>query len=56
MRSWFFVKQIMQLLFAGVLLAGFLPGGPEGGHGIIPDEWIERLVGGNSFTSVLSDV
>ena len=32
--SWTFAKQIMPLLFAGVLVAGLLLGGPEGGHGV----------------------
>ena len=47
--SWTFAKQIMPLLFAGVLVAGFLLGGPEGGHGVIPNEWVSSMVGGNSF-------
>lgn len=46
--SWGFAKQIMPLLFAGVLVAGFLLGRPEK-EGIIPSEWIVRLVGGNSL-------
>ena len=36
---------------AGVLVAGFLLGSPEGGSGIIPNEWISNLVGGNSLFS-----
>ena len=43
--SWTFVKQIMPLLFAGVLVAGFLLGGPAGGHGVIPNEWVSAMVG-----------
>ena len=46
--SWTFAKQIMPLLFAGVLVAGFLLGGSEGGHGVIPNEWVSSMVGGNS--------
>jgi hypothetical protein len=46
--SWTFAKQIMPLLFAGVLVAGFLLGSREGGHGVIPNEWISSMVGGNS--------
>lgn len=46
--SWTFAKQILPLLFAGVLVAGFLLGGPEGGQGVIPDQWIGSMVGGNS--------
>ena len=34
-ETWFFTKQILPLLAAGVLVAGFLLGGPEG-KGIIP--------------------
>lgn len=47
--SWSFAKQIMPLLFAGVLVAGFLLGGPEGGRGVIPSEWVRSMVGGNSL-------
>ncbi|MFC1610442.1 permease [Myxococcota bacterium] len=46
--SWTFAKQIMPLLFAGVLVAGFLLGGPDSGHGVIPEEWVSSMVGGNS--------
>jgi uncharacterized membrane protein YraQ (UPF0718 family) len=48
-ESWGFGKQILPLLAAGVLLAGFLLGSQEGGQGLIPDQWISGLVGGNSF-------
>ncbi len=48
-ESWGFAKQIMPLLGAGVLVAGFLLGSPEGGNGIIPNEWISNMVGGNSI-------
>ena len=51
--SWTFTKQIMPLLLGGVLAAGFLLGGPEGGHGIIPNEWVSSMVGGNSFSANL---
>ncbi len=50
-ESWGFAKQIMPLLGAGVLVAGLLLGSPEGGNGIIPNEWIAGLVGGNSLFS-----
>ena len=51
--SWTFAKQIMPLLFVGVLIAGFLLGGPEGGQGIIPSSWVSSMVGGNSIGSNL---
>lgn len=52
-ESWGFAKQIIPLLAIGVLLAGFLLGSPDGGRGIIPNEWIAALVGGNSLFSNL---
>ena len=50
-ESWGFAKQILPLLAVGVLTAGFLLGSQSGGKGIIPNEWISNLVGGNSFSS-----
>jgi len=50
-ETWGFSKQILPLLGAGVLVAGFLLGSPEGGSGIIPNEWISNIVGGNSLFS-----
>jgi uncharacterized membrane protein YraQ (UPF0718 family) len=47
-ESWGFARQILPMLAAGVLLAGFLLGNPDGGSGIIPGQWISGLVGGNS--------
>ncbi len=47
--SWGFAKQILPLLGAGVLIAGFLLGMPGGKQGIIPGNWISDLVGGNSL-------
>ena len=47
--SWTFAKQILPLLLGGVLVAGFLLGGPEGGRGVIPNEWVSSMVGGNSL-------
>ena len=42
--TWRFAKQIMPLLFFGVLIAGFLLGRP--GHpGLIPSQYVEMLVG-----------
>lgn len=46
-QTWGFAAQILPLLFGGVLVAGFLLGRPEH-EGIIPSEWVARLVGGNS--------
>jgi len=47
--TWTFAKQILPLLFAGVLVAGFLLGRPNTDRGIIPSSFIATLVGGNSF-------
>jgi len=47
-ETWFFTKQILPLLAAGVLIAGFLLGGPEG-KGVIPENYISSLLGGNSL-------
>ncbi len=50
--TWGFVKQISPLLAGGVLVAGFLLGRP--GHpALIPEQWIQELVGGNSFSANL---
>lgn len=49
--TWGFTAQIMPLLFMGVLAAGFLLGMPGTDHGIIPNEWIARAVGGNSLSA-----
>jgi uncharacterized membrane protein YraQ (UPF0718 family) len=49
--TWFFAKQILPLLLGGVLLAGFLMGRPGTDAGIIPDEYVKVLVGGNSVTA-----
>ena len=48
MSTWDFAKQIMPLLFAGVLVAGLLLGRP-GSEGLIPSHWVSGLVGGNSL-------
>lgn len=50
-ETWGFAKQIMPLLAAGVLVAGFLLGSQSNPNGIIPNEWIASLVGGNSVFS-----
>lgn len=46
--SWDFAKQILPLLLMGVLVAGFLLG-RVGHEGMIPSQWVERAVGGNSL-------
>jgi uncharacterized membrane protein YraQ (UPF0718 family) len=46
-QSWGFAKQILPLLFFGVLIAGLLLGRP-GEEGLIPAKWISDSVGGNS--------
>jgi uncharacterized membrane protein YraQ (UPF0718 family) len=46
--SWDFAKQILPLLFLGVLIAGALLGRP-GHQGLIPSEWVSNAVGGNSI-------
>ena len=46
--TWGFAKQILPLLLGGVLVAGFLLGRP--GHpALIPEQYIQGLVGGNSL-------
>ncbi|NQT87674.1 permease [bacterium] len=47
-QSWGFAKQILPLLFFGVLIAGALLGRPDH-EGLIPAEWVSRAVGGNSL-------
>jgi uncharacterized membrane protein YraQ (UPF0718 family) len=46
--SWGFAKQILPLLFLGVLAAGLLLGRP-GHEGLIPSNWVAGAVGGNSI-------
>ncbi len=58
--TWDFTKQIMPLLLFGVLAAGFLLGATYDDvqlPGIIPNEWIAMLVGGNSvFANLFASV
>lgn len=52
--TWDFAKQILPLLAIGVVTAGFLLGSTHDGKsiaGVIPNEWISALVGGNSIFS-----
>jgi uncharacterized protein len=48
LSTWDFTKQIMPLLFAGVLASGLLLGRP-GHEGLIPSQWVSSMVGGNSL-------
>ncbi len=48
--TWQFVKQIVPLLALGVLAAGFLLGRP-GHEALIPERYIQILVGGNSLAA-----
>ncbi len=52
--SWGYGKQILPLLLAGVLIAGFLLGrpGPDS-EGVIPRQWVNAAVGGNSVRANL---
>jgi hypothetical protein len=50
--TWGFMKQIFPLLAGGVLVAGFMLGRP--GHAaLIPEHYIQTLVGGNSLLANL---
>jgi uncharacterized membrane protein YraQ (UPF0718 family) len=55
--AWGFAKQIMPLLFGGVIVAGLLLGSPESPEntdgGLIPAKWVAKLVGGNSLRANL---
>jgi hypothetical protein len=48
--SWTFAKQILPLLLFGVLIAGILLG-RVGHEGLIPSEWVAKMVGGNSLVA-----
>ena len=53
-QTWGFARQILPLLFGGVLAAGFFLGSPEGKDaGIVPNIWIQALVG-DSPSALLS--
>jgi hypothetical protein len=54
LSTWGFAKQIIPLLGIGVVIAGFLLGSTHDGQsiaGVVPNEWIAKLVGGNSVFS-----
>ncbi|MEA3279034.1 MAG: permease [Thermodesulfobacteriota bacterium] len=46
--TWVFMKQIFPLLMGGVLVAGFMLGRP-GQSALIPEHYIQALLGGNSL-------
>jgi uncharacterized protein len=46
--SWGYAKLILPLLLAGVLVSGLLLGRP-GREGLIPSEWVNTALGGNSL-------
>jgi uncharacterized membrane protein YraQ (UPF0718 family) len=49
-QTWGFAKQILPLLFIGVLIAGALLGRP-GHEALIPPRWVAGAVGGSSLLS-----
>ena len=54
LSTWTFAKQIMPLLAVGVVTAGFLLGSTHDDvaiPGVIPNEWVQWAVGGNSLLS-----
>jgi uncharacterized protein len=54
LATWDFAKQILPLLAVGIITAGFFLGSTHDGKtiaGVIPDQWISGLVGGNSLFS-----
>ena len=54
LSSWGFTKQIVPLLAIGVVIAGFLLGSTHDDvsiPGVIPNQWIAWLVGGNSVSA-----
>jgi len=56
LSAWAFAKQILPLLAVGVVTAGFLLGSTHDKvsiAGVIPNEWIQWAVGGNSLLSNL---
>lgn len=56
LSSWDFTKQIVPLLAIGVVIAGFLLGSTHDNTsipGVIPNDWVAWLVGGNSLWSNL---
>jgi len=50
-ETWNFTELIAPLLFAGVLIAGFLMGRPGTEAGLIPEHVVADFVGGNSLSA-----
>jgi uncharacterized membrane protein YraQ (UPF0718 family) len=50
--SWGYAKQILPLLFGGVLVAGLLLGRP-GNEGLVPSGWVENALGGSGLAATL---
>ncbi|SDL29260.1 permease [Halarsenatibacter silvermanii] len=50
-ETWRFTEMIGPLLFAGVLIAGFLMGRPGTEAGLIPEQVVADFVGGNSVSA-----
>lgn len=54
LSTWDFAKKIMPLMAIGIIIAGFLLGSTHDNTviaGVIPNNWISSLVGGNSLFS-----
>jgi len=51
--TWGFAKQILPLLFGGVLVAGWIMGRPGHDAGLIPASWVSAAVGGDSLRANL---
>ena len=52
--TWSFAKQILPLLFGGVMVAGVLMGRPGTDAGLIPSKYVSAIVGGNSLFANLA--
>lgn len=55
--TWSFAKQILPLLFIGVMIAGVLMGRPGTDAGLIPSKYVSAVVGDNSlFANLIASV
>lgn len=52
-ETWGYAKQMLPLLFAGVVVSGILLGRPGADAGLVPSRWISASVGGNSLAANL---